>query len=81
MSEVQADVANPEANGAMPLAGTRVLEFSGLGPTPFGAYARRQKGHVSVMGLPLKGVRQCHTAVWHWVVKQTTGPIGPRANA
>ena len=37
MSEVQADVANSEANGAMPLAGTRVLEFSGLGPTPFGA--------------------------------------------
>ena len=37
MSEMLADVANSEANGAMPLAGVRVLEFSGLGPTPFGA--------------------------------------------
>ena len=37
MSEMQADVANSEAKGAMPLAGMRVLEFSGLGPTPFGA--------------------------------------------
>ena len=27
----------PPENAAMPLAGTKVLEFSGLGPTPFGA--------------------------------------------
>ncbi|GMM92183.1 CaiB/BaiF CoA transferase family protein [Qipengyuania sp. MTN3-11] len=26
-----------DTNGAMPLAGVRVLEFSGLGPTPFGS--------------------------------------------
>ena len=28
---------SPPENAAMPLAGTKVLEFSGLGPTPFGA--------------------------------------------
>lgn len=36
MDSVQTSGAGREAMGAMPLAGVRVLEFSGLGPTPFG---------------------------------------------
>lgn len=37
MGESQAAAAGEPCGGAMPLAGVRILEFSGLGPTPFGA--------------------------------------------
>lgn len=37
MGQKNAAAADREKSGSMPLSGLRVLEFSGLGPTPFGA--------------------------------------------
>lgn len=37
MGESQAAAAGEPCGSGMPLAGVRILEFSGLGPTPFGA--------------------------------------------
>lgn len=37
MREKEETAGDQTKNGAMPLAGVKILEFSGLGPTPFGA--------------------------------------------